>query len=310
MSHKIKHLMPYGKCLLAKNNSKLFKTLFKVLFSGIALYVVFSKLPFLDIWKIITQSEKWYLLLAMIFFNLSKIVSSIRLNQYFHFLSIPLREYEALKLYYIGMFYNLFLPGGIGGDGYKVYLLNHHYTHTKVKPLISVLLLDRLSGLMPLFFLGGGLYVFSDFYSKWIAVDIAAILLTIAALPLLYFGTLLFFKRYITLYVPSTTLGMLVQILQLLSALFIVFAIHEDANSINFLTLFLISSVVAVLPISIGGVGIREITFLFGLSLLGIDASSGVAFALLFFLLTALSSLIGILLKVDFDQPVLNESKR
>ena len=65
--------------------------------------------------------------------------------------------------------------------------------------------------------------------------------------------------------------------------------------SVDYLTLFLVSSVVAVLPISIGGVGVRELTFLYGFGLLGSDANSGVLFSFLFFLITALSSLAGTL---------------
>ena len=34
-------------------------------------------------------------------------------------------EKESLKLYYKGMFYNIMLPGGIGGDGYKGYYLHN-----------------------------------------------------------------------------------------------------------------------------------------------------------------------------------------
>ena len=64
---------------------------------------------------------------------------------------------------------------------------------------------------------------------------------------------------------------------------------------IDVLVLFLISSIVAVLPITIGGVGVRELTFLYGFNYLGMSANSGVAFSFLFFIITMLSSLIGVL---------------
>jgi len=35
------------------------------------------------------------------------------------------------------MFYNLFLPGGIGGDGYKIYLLNK-LSNKSIKSLTTV----------------------------------------------------------------------------------------------------------------------------------------------------------------------------
>ncbi len=63
---------------------------------------------------IIVDVDIYYLLPAFILFNLSKIVGSIRLNRYFRAVGIELSELEALRLYYIGMFYNLFLPQGLG----------------------------------------------------------------------------------------------------------------------------------------------------------------------------------------------------
>ncbi len=39
------------------------------------------------------------------------------------------------------MFYNLFLPGGIGGDAYKGYVLKKKY-EVKTKSVVSILVLD------------------------------------------------------------------------------------------------------------------------------------------------------------------------
>ena len=50
------------------------------------------------------------------------------------------------------MYYNLFLPGGIGGDGYKIYLLNKKYG-TKARKLFWAVLLDRINGVLALFVL-------------------------------------------------------------------------------------------------------------------------------------------------------------
>ena len=62
--------------------------------------------------------------------------------------------------------------------------------------------------------------------------------------------------------------------------------------------MFFISSVVSVVPISIGGVGLRELTFLYGLNILGLNPAVGVVGAFLFFIITILSSLIGAFFKI------------
>jgi uncharacterized membrane protein YbhN (UPF0104 family) len=194
------------------------------------------------------------------------------------------------------MFYNLFLPSGIGGDGYKIYLLNKSH-NAKVSKLITATLLDRLSGLIPLLFFAGTLFIVSDFYHKFIWLDYLANIGVVIIFPLFYFINLYLFREYIEIFLKTTLLGSFVQLLQLISALFIVYSIGYESSLIILLTLFLISSVVAVLPISIGGVGVRELTFLYGLTLLEVDADGGVAFSMLFFLITAISSFIGVWLK-------------
>jgi len=194
------------------------------------------------------------------------------------------------------MFYNLFLPGGIGGDGYKIYLLKKSH-NAKVSRLITATLLDRLSGLIPLLFFAGVLFIFSDFYNLYRGLDWLVNIGVVAIFPLFYLLNYVLFKGYIEIFFQTTFLGSIVQLLQLLSALFIVYAIGYENNLVIFLTLFLLSSVVAVLPISVGGVGVRELTFLYGLTILNIDANGGVAFSLIFFLITAFSSFIGVFLK-------------
>ncbi|HHH51114.1 MAG TPA: flippase-like domain-containing protein [Campylobacterales bacterium] len=281
--------------MLVTINKKILKIAIKIILTFIAIYFVFSKVELKEVQKIVIHANIWYLLLAFLFFNLSKILSSIRLNIYFAHIGVKISQLYALKLYYIGMFYNLFLPGGVGGDGYKIYLLKKSH-NTKVSTLITATLLDRLSGLIPLLFFTGLLFIGSDFYHKYIWLDWVAIVGVITIFPIFYLINIYFFKGYIEIFFKTTLLGSLVQLLQLVSAFFIVYAIGYNSNMIIFLTLFLISSVVAVLPISIGGVGVRELTFLYGLTLLEIDADGGVAFSILFFLITAFSSFIGAIL--------------
>lgn len=281
------------------NKKILFKSIVKVILTFIALYIVFSKVDIKQVQTIVIHANGWYLCVAFFFFNVSKILSSLRLNIYFKHIGVNISELYALKLYYIGMFYNLFLPGGIGGDGYKIYLLKKRYD-TKIKTLISATLIDRLSGLIPLLFFAGVLFIQSDFYHKYIVLDWLALIGLTTLFPLFYVLNLLLFKRYISLFFKTTLIGTIVQLLQLISAYFIIKAIGYESYMTVFLTLFLFSSVVAVLPISIGGVGVRELTFLYGLGLLGLNPDGGVTFSLLFFLITAFASLIGVFLR---DRP-------
>jgi uncharacterized membrane protein YbhN (UPF0104 family) len=266
------------------------KSLIKIVISLVLVAFVLRTIDTKRLIDILLNVNIFWLFLAFVFYNLSKIVSAIRLIYYFKEIGINISQKSNLILYYVGMFYNLFLPGGIGGDGYKAYLLNK-YHNPKLSQIIQALLFDRISGLIALIFLGALLYPFSSFNIPFFYyLAFALIFLTY---PLFFIISkkldkfLLFFKE-------TTFLGLIVQILQLISALFIIYSLNSDVPIIDFLVLFLISSVVSVLPISVGGVGIRELTFLYGLKLINYPSDVGVAFSFLFFFITMLSSLIGI----------------
>jgi len=279
---------------------KLLKNLLKLLITIWALYYVFSHIDLSALLELLKHSNPFWLLGAFVAFNLSKIISAIRLNRYFRAIGIYLSEVKNLLLYYLGMFYNLFLPGGISGDGYKIFLLGRRH-NSSYKKLFQATLLDRISGLSALLFLAGILYTFSSFaglsapllYLAWVGV--------VLVLPANYLLTKRFFPDFMKVFGITTILAFVVQLFQLLSAMLIVWALPEiTASTSDYLTLFLISSVVAVLPISVGGIGVRELTFLYGFGLIGQDATAAVTFSLIFFLITALSSLSGLFVKNDF----------
>lgn len=56
----------------------------------------------------------------------------------------------------------------------------------------------------------------------------------------------------------------------------------------------MISSIVAVVPLTLGGIGSREVTFFYGAKFLELDQNVSVSVSVLFFLITALVSLIGV----------------
>ena len=97
---------------------KLLKPLLQLLVTALALYLVLKKTDVAKLAGFIRGANLWYLLLALLFFNISKVFNAIRLNRFFKAIGIELSAMYNLKLYYLGMFYNLFLPGGIGGDGH------------------------------------------------------------------------------------------------------------------------------------------------------------------------------------------------
>ena len=277
-------------------------TLLKVAISAALLYFIFTKIPFSEVLTIIKRSQPLYVFGALLFFIVSKIIAAFRLNLYFHEIGVRLTHKSNLKLYLLGMFYNLFLPGGIGGDAYKGYYVKQHL-EVPTKKVVAVLLLDRLSGLLLLFvfacILGITLEVPELLSFSWL------IGLCIPLSILIFWGLQ---QRFFTYILPvfwrSNVLSSLVQLAQLGCILMILQALSIQVSTIEYLFIFLISSIVSVLPLTIGGIGSRELVFLYGALWLGLEEDRSVGISMLFFLITAFVSLLGIW--YHFKKPKLN----
>lgn len=230
-----------------------------------------------------------WLLLALLLYNASKVLSSFRLNYYFSDTGSPLHERDNLLLYYVGMFYNLFLPGGIGGDGYKVYLL-HRDTNAPLKGLLQAVLFDRLSGMVALAALS---LLFGWIAFPEIQYRPLALMASMLCLPLWYLMNRLFASRFQKSFWHTSLLSLSVQGIQILSAWSLLTSLGILDYTSAYLTVFLVSSLVSVLPISIGGIGIRELVFIAAAGFCAIAQDEAVAFSFLFFLITAVSSLPG-----------------
>jgi uncharacterized membrane protein YbhN (UPF0104 family) len=279
-----------------KKLKQILKYALKVALSGVALYFVFKKVDFQDVKEEVLKANYLYIFLALILFNFSKILSAFRLNHFFKSVGCHISEKYNLRLYYIGMFYNLFLPGGIGGDGYKVYLLNKH-KKTKVKDLISATIIDRFSGLAALVFLTIILIFFSTVYQEFGGLKWMFVAGLILIFPAFYFLIRWFFKRFLSIFLITNLQGFGVQLLQLGSAWMIMLALGISIHQFDYLALFLVSSVVAVIPFTLGGLGARELVFSYGDQLMPIDPHTSVAIGTFFFLITAVSSFVGVFLR-------------
>jgi uncharacterized membrane protein YbhN (UPF0104 family) len=84
-------------------------------------------------------------------------------------------------------------------------------------------------------------------------------------------------------------------------------ALNIEVSTLEYLFIFLISSIVSVLPLTIGGIGSRELVFLYGALWLGLEEDRSVGISMLFFLITAFVSLLGIW--YHFRKPTLNTEK-
>ncbi len=269
---------------------KYVKLAIKLAITAIALYFVFRKIDITKVLTLYKDANFFYLFLGLLAFILSQVASSYRLNHYLRAVDVKIPETSNMKLFLLGMYYNLFLPGGIGGDGYKIYLLNKVFK-TKVKQLFWAVFLDRINGLLALVCFGVGLTIFIEpfgtyRYYIWILFPLG--------LLAHYLFIKYFFKHFVKI-IPITIFHSFnKEILQLLCAFLILISFGSADHVVEYLFLFLVSSIVATIPITVGGVGAREITFLYGAEFMKLDINESIALSFMFYLMTVLISFSGI----------------
>ena len=269
-----------------KNLKKLGINALKILISVVLLYFVFTKIPFQEVTKLWKTVRFCFLILGALFFLASQIISAKRLGFFLHENGFPLSFKSNLELYFLGMFYNFFIPGGIGGDAYKIYILNKKFGWS-AKKLTASLFVDRLSGLIAICLIICMLSYFAltEFRFWFLPLLIIGI----------FAGFFIFrkvFRNFENIYWKTLMYSFLVQALQIICFIFLLKSIGVREGFLHYSLLFLASSVLSL--ISFAGIGVREMLFLQASKYFEFSPEFSISASLLFTLITAFFSLFGL----------------
>ena len=282
---------------------KYLKTALKLAISVLIVYLVVRKIDEGLLLRMIATANPLGIVWAAIWFAISKIIAAKRFQILLHTEQIFLQTRENLRLYWLGMYYNLLLPGGISGDGYKVKLLRDRFG-TALKRLITITLMDRLSGAIAL---GQLCLLLLPFLSQTSMYSWLWVLGLVISIPVSFLVSR--WAKVQTVWAQSSLLSLCVQLAQTIATLGLIFALGQLDQWLEYSVLFLVSSVVAMLPLTIGGAGAREITFLWGAGFLGADNEQAVAIAFLFYLISTGVALIGMAFSFGSSPIEKNESQ-
>ena len=249
------------------------------------LYLVFTKISISEIWNTIKSVKTHFIVLALLFFILSQWLSAKRLLLFLKEKQFYLSDKSNNILYLIGMFYNFFIPGGIGGDAYKVYILNKNFKWS-IKTLTAAVFVDRFMGLTAIGILISILSfsLLPSSYLFWL-IPIAILII----LGISYFFVKRFFNTFLNIFSKTLVYSLIIQLLQVGAVIFIILSLENSViNFINYILIFLISSVLSIFSFS--GIGIREYVFYEASIILNIDSSIAVSIGVLFSIITAIIS--------------------
>ncbi|QHS57801.1 flippase-like domain-containing protein [Mucilaginibacter sp. 14171R-50] len=266
------------------------KVVLKFAVTSVLLYFVFRKVNFQDVKYRLLHANYWWMFAALLSFFASMVLSSWRLSSFFKSIRLKLDPRFNFRLYLLGLFYNFLLPGGIGGDGYKIYLLNKNYK-LPAKKVFWAIMFDRLSGLWAI----GLIIVALIFLIPQIDIHIGIPLsIFVVASGIYYFVAYKFFREYTLYFWQAHVKAIGVQSLQLLAIVFIMIGQDFDGKYSPYLLSFLISALATIVPISVGGAGIRETVFTWLTKFFPMEKSLAVFLPGTFYIISLLVALLGI----------------
>jgi len=294
--------------------------LVKLLVSGGLLFFLFTKIHIERFFSTLTDAKISYVILAMVIYFVTQIISALR----WQVLSEPLGFDRPFKTYavdfLIGMFFNLFAPGTVGGDVSRIYYLAQGGIREDEKipggptmhAAVSVLV-DRVVGMAVLVWLGAiGLLFFPEYavsptirwvtYGLGLAFIVAGLIAPLLPRLLPEDAHPLIVKLRVALggylahpkAIPNAiALSAVIHLIQAWVHLLLGRAIQIDIPYSYCIILYPLVGTFSAIPISLNGIGLREGGYIFMLAGIGIGSEKGIAFGLLLFLAVAGDSLIG-----------------
>jgi glycosyltransferase 2 family protein len=305
-----------------KKTKPLLIFLLKLLVSGGLLAYFLSRIHIERFVDTFASAKFSYIALALAVYLVTQGISAARWLTLARPIGIKTPFPDMVRYYLIGMFFNLFAPGTVGGDVSRVYyLVKDEEAHAKGRAVTTVhaamsVLMDRGIGMLVLVWLGAaGLLLFPE-YSIPTPVRTAVLLLALAILagvlliPLVQRvlpddGHQLLVKLRLALRSYRThwravgvaaLLSMVVHLIQAWMHVAMGRALDLDLPFSFCIIVYPLVGTFAAIPISVNGLGLREGGYVFLLAVLGIGTEKAVAFGILLFLIVALDSLIGGLL--------------
>ena len=281
---------------------------------SLILLVILFKFNKIDIHDLITdiqRADKLFLAVGFAIFFFSYFLGFLRWQMLLKAASISIPLKKLISSFSGGVFFSIFLPSTIGGDIVRSADLAEHTR--KAKEVIATVFLDRLSGyiglvivILPAILLGKDLV-----HDNVVFSSIAVIIALLVVVLLVLFNNRIFlvitkflstpgagrvketikdihqeihiFRNRKQVIVGNLILSTFIQVISPLSIYFIACSLGLKVNFIYFLIFLPIIGAITLIPISIGGLGLREGLFVVYFAKAGVIKQLALAMSLLSF---------------------------
>jgi len=295
----------------------------RIVISAVLLFLLFkfNKIDFKVLINDIRNADRLFLALGFLTLPLTYLLGFWRWQMLLRAVKINIPLKNLISSFCGGLFFSIFLPSTIGGDLVRTADLAAHTQ--KTKQVIATVFLDRLSGyiglvfvVLPAILLGSWLIA-----DKVVYLSIAVIVLLLAAILLLLFNNYIYeriskflslpgagrFRQVIRdmhreihdfgdhkkMIIANIGLSFIIQLIYPLGVYFTGLSLGVNINIFYFLIFIPIISAVTLLPIALGGLGLREGLYVVYFAKAGVLKQLALAMSLLSFSFIVFSGAIG-----------------
>jgi len=275
--------------------------------AGLIAYILLVQVNLGDLVGLFAGARWGYLVAAGVLMILGTALRAVRWWVLLRPLGIQVGLGKLVYWYFVGAFFNIILPTGLGGDAVKMGMLSKETG--QAPEAIGVTLVDRATGLWVLFVMALLALPFSyqmlpvEALSSIAAIAGAGVVggFLIVGTPLLpWLGTRMrlpgqaklerFYRSVASLGYPALGWACLVSLVFNLSLIlfniWIADSLHVNQPLGIFLLFVPIISASLALPISVSGLGVREQTYILLFGAVGVSAATAAAMSLLNYFLT------------------------
>jgi uncharacterized membrane protein YbhN (UPF0104 family) len=299
---------------LALKANKILLSVIKLSISSVFLYFVFEKTGLTQVLRTLSRINIIAFIAAIFLYVFAQLISTLRWK-----LLLPdgLGLKKLFSLYMIGAFFNTFLPGIIGGDAIKGFYL---YKITgKVGLALASVFMDRYLGFVVLIAICAVAFPFGYQYLygsniEWILLSV---ILSFIIGSFLFFGLrigqhikhLADLYNYFHIYRnergmigKALLLSVFIQFSGFLAVYILALGLGQHIPFLSLLIYLPLIILIAMIPISISGLGVREGAFVLFFGFIGVKPDAAAAISLSWFISASAGSLIGLIEYVKYKK--------
>jgi uncharacterized protein (TIRG00374 family) len=286
------------------------------------LIFLFKKTDINKMISIVKDMDLFYFVIAIIFFVFTYYLGILRWQVLLKGADVKVSFSRVTISYLMGLAINLFSPSTVGGDLARGIDLSIYASKSKPKILATVIL-DRIFGYVAIILIASFSLIFGYKFvnDKAVIVSFGILALLLLAILLILFSknvlnillrifgkieiiknALVRFHDAVSLFrlksrlnsvIYGLFLSLVIQFGAVLLIYFLALALKIDIDMVYFFVFVPIINAISMIPITIGGLGLRDSSAVFFFTRAGLSASAAFTLSLMTFLFFVISGIIG-----------------